>query len=73
MLVDKASEVTEPYVYEFTNSLTDKREHITRWEGINLNSTLSLYLKNYVKNQLNNPEDDEIIAQDEPPENTTTE
>lgn len=73
MLVDKASEVTEPYVYEFTNSLTDKREQITRWEGINLNSTLSLYLKNYVKNQLNNPEDDEIIAQDEPPENTTTE
>ena len=73
MLVDKASEVTEPYVYEFTNSLTDKREQIARWEGINLNSTLSLYLKNYVKNQLNNPEDDEIIAQDEPPENTTTE
>ena len=73
MLVDKASEVTEPYVYEFTNSLTDKREQITRWDGINLNSTLSLYLKNYVKNQLNNPEDDEIIAQDEPPENTTTE
>ena len=32
-----------------------------------------MHLKNYVKNQLNNPADDEIVAEDEPPENATTE
>ena len=72
MLLEKAGEVTEPYVYEFINSLSEAPEKVTRWDGINIGNTLSLHLKNYVKNQLNNPEDDEIVAEDEPPENSTS-
>jgi len=67
MLLSNASEVTEPYVYEYVNSLTDKKESVTRWEGINLNNTLSLHLKAYVKEQLKAPliEDEDIVAEDE--------
>lgn len=72
MLVDNFAEVTEPYTYLFENSLTNRAETIVRSEGINLENTLSGHLKAYVKNQLNNPDDEDIVAEDEPPENPTT-
>ena len=68
MLQANMSEVCEPYTYEFTNSLSNMKDSITRADGINLQNTLSLHLKNYVKAQLNTPnaEDSDLVAEDEP-------
>ena len=73
MLVENTAEVCEPYTYEYINSLTEEKEYKTTDEGINTSNTLSLHLKAYVKQQLNNPnaEDSELVAEDEPPENST--
>ena len=71
MLVENYAEVTEPYTFDYINSLSQRRDQITSADGINTSNTLSLHLKNYIKNQLNNPADDDIVAEDEPPENST--
>ena len=74
MLVANMAEVCEPYTYEYINSLSDQKETLTRADGINLCNTLSLHLMSYIKNtQLNKPdaEDHEIVAEDEPPEDST--
>ena len=73
MLEANMAEVCEPYTYEYINSLTNTKDSLLRADGINLNCTMSLYLKAYVKSQLNNPdaEDSDLVAEDEPPENST--
>ncbi len=73
MLVENSSEVCEPYVYNYINSLTEKKESISNDEGINLTNTLSQHLKTYVKQQLNNPnaEDSDIVAEELPPEDSS--
>jgi len=50
MLVENFAEVTEPYTFDYINSLTQRRDQITSAEGINTSNTLSLHLKNYIKN-----------------------
>lgn len=72
MLHENSSEVCEAYTYDYINSLTEQKESLTRAEGINLNNALSLHLKTYVKQQLNNPnaEDSDLVAEDEPAENS---
>lgn len=72
MLVDNADEVTEPYVFEFINSLTQGPDTIVHKQSINTSSAMSTYLKAYVEKQLNNPASEEIVAEDEPPENSAT-
>lgn len=71
MLVENASDVTEPYRYEFINSLTNMPEKVTRADDINLNNTLSMLLYGYIKQQFNNVEDDELVAEDMPPESSS--
>jgi len=72
MLVENSSEVCEAYTYDYINSLTEQKESLTRADGINLSNALSLHLKTYVKQQLNNPnaEDSDLVAEDEPAENS---
>ena len=71
MPVNNAAEVTEPYTFEFINSLSDRPDVITRDDGINLNNTLSMHITTYVKNTLlsgvsgQHAEDMEIVAEDE--------
>ena len=72
MLLDNASEVTEPYKYEYVNSLTKEKETITRADDINIGGTLSMHLYGYIKQQFNHEEDDELVAEDEPPESGST-
>ena len=72
MLEANAAEVTEAYKYEFTNSLTNMKETVTRADNINLNACLSMYLYGYIKQQFNNVADDELVAEDEPPECSMT-
>lgn len=79
MLVNNAGEVTEPYTFEFINSLTERPDTITRADDINLNNTLSSHLATYVKNQLlsgvseKHADEVEIVAEDEHYENTINE
>lgn len=49
MLVENASEVTEPYRYEYINSLTNMKESVTRADNINMNGCLSMLLYGYIK------------------------
>ena len=49
MLLNNAAEVTEPYTFDFINSLSDRPDQFVRSEGINLSNTLSSHLNIYVK------------------------
>ena len=49
MLVQNASEVTEPYTFEFINSLSERPDQFIRSEGINVSNTLSSHLSMYVR------------------------
>ena len=75
MLTDNYAEVTEPYTFDFINSLSDSPDKIVCADGINLSNTLSSHLTAYVKAQLLNGnagnDDVEIVAEDEPPEHTS--
>ena len=76
MLTDNYAEVTEPYTFEYINSLSDRPDKILRADGINLSNTLSSHLTAYVKAQLltgnaAGNSDVEIVAEDEPPEHTS--
>jgi len=73
MLEANLAEVCEPYTYQFVNNLTNTKESLTRADGINLNCTLSLHLKTYVKTLLNEPDaaDSDLVAENEPAENST--
>ena len=50
MLVENYAEVTEPYTFDYVNSLSQRRDQIVSAEGINQSNNLSLHLKNYIKN-----------------------
>ena len=43
-------------------------ESVIRAGDINMNTTLSMLLYGYIKQQFNNVEDDELVAEDVPPE-----
>ena len=76
MLQSNAAEVTEPYTFDFINSLSDRPDQFVRAEGINLSNTLSSHLSTYVKQQLvsgtnRDAEDVELVAEDEPLDQNT--
>ena len=72
MLLENFAEVAEPYHYEFVNSNTGLRETLTRANDISLGNTLQLHLEGYIRQQFADAkDDDEIVAEDEPPENCT--
>ena len=70
MLMENYSEVVEPYTYHFTNHLTNLPDQISQSKDINLENTLSLHLSTYLmaKQFSNVTEKDEIIVENEPPE-----
>ena len=74
MLMENYSEVVEPYTYHFTNHLTNLPDQISQTKDINLENTLSLHLSAYLmtKQFSNITEKDEIVAEDEPPEDNYT-
>ena len=76
MLLANCAEVTEPYTFNYINSLSERPDQLTSSEGINLSNTLSMHLNTYVKQQLLNgstsiSEDVEIVAEDEPLDQNT--
>ena len=49
MLLANCAEVTEPYTFNYINSLSERPDQLTSSEGINLSNTLSMHLNTYVK------------------------